>query len=226
MLWKLIRLEIKKTKWRGHLLGALATILLLSLWVVGSDVPNNEVRSYDRAFLSIMNYVGITFTIFSAVLMSRMVIDEYRNKTITLLFAYPVPRHLIFTAKLIIIGVWSFLTVLLSNALVIAALLLANSHYHYITEPLTFDRLMEEVPRMLIFALAYAGLSLVPMYFGMFRKTMPALIVSSFILSNSGMMIVNNESIYQDYSSFLLVTLFYLTIGIVMAYAGVRKSQL
>lgn len=226
MLWKLIRLEIKKTKWRGLLLGVLATILLLTLWVVGSDVPNNEVRSYDRAFLSIMNYVGITFTIFSAVLMSRMVIDEYRNKTITLLFAYPLPRYLIFTAKLIIIGVWTFLTVLLSNALVIALLLLANSHYHYITEPLTRDRLMEEVPRMLIFALAYTGLSLVPMYFGMLRKTMPALIVSSFILSNSGMMIVNNEGIYRDFSSFLLVTLFYLAIGVVMAYAGVRKSQL
>ncbi|WNR44527.1 ABC transporter permease [Paenibacillus roseipurpureus] len=226
MLWKLIKLEVKKTKWRGMLLSALLTTVLLVLWVVGSDVPNNEVHTYDRAFVSIMNYVGITFIVFASVLMSRMVIDEYRNKTITLLFAYPVPRHLIFVAKLLIIAVWTFATVLLSNIVVVAMLLLANTKCHYITEALTRNRLLEEALRMVIFALSTVGAALVPMFFGMLRKTMPALIVSSFVISNAGMIIVNSEEINRSFSNFTMVAMLSLVIGSGIAYAGVRRSSL
>jgi ABC-type transport system involved in multi-copper enzyme maturation permease subunit len=226
MLWKLIKLELKKTKWRGLLLSVVITNCVLILWVVGSDVPSNEVHTYDRAFLSIMNYVGITFIIFASVFMSRMVIDEYRNKTITLLFAYPVPRNLIFLAKLIIIGTWTFATVLLANITVIVSLLLANSRYHYITETLTSDRLITEAIRMLIFAFTCASISLMPFYFGMFRKTMPALIVSAFILANSSMVIVNNMSVDLGYGTFVTAALLCFALGVLMAYAGVRRSHL
>jgi ABC-type transport system involved in multi-copper enzyme maturation permease subunit len=226
MLWKLIKLEIKKTKWRGMLLGIVITNLMLVLWVVGSDVPNNEIRSYDQAFLSIMNYAGITFIVFASVLMARMVIDEYRNKTITLLFAYPVPRKLIFLAKLVIIGAWTFATVLIADIFVLCSLLFANSHYHYITETLTRDRLIAEAIRILIFAFSCASVSMIPLYFGMLRKTMPALIVSSFILSNATITIVNNEVIHESYGNYMMAALFCMAIGAFMAYAGVRRSQL
>ncbi|OCT16334.1 hypothetical protein A8709_02575 [Paenibacillus pectinilyticus] len=226
MLWKLIKLEIKKTKWRGMLLSAVMLNVMLVLWVVFNDIPNNDIQSYDRSFLSTMNYAGIAYIIFSSVLMSRMIIDEYRNKTITLLFAYPVPRNLIFLAKLIIIAVWTFLTVLIANSMVDAAILLANSHYHYITETLTKDRLYEEAVHMIIFALAAAGTSLVPLFFGMLRKTMPALIVSAFILSNCTMIIVNNDVIHTNFNTYIVAAGICLFIGSLMAYAGVRRSQL
>ncbi|NOU66881.1 ABC transporter permease subunit [Paenibacillus sp. LMG 31461] len=226
MLWKLIKLELKKTKWRGLLLSAVITNLIVALWVIGSDVPNNEIRSYDRAFESIMNYAGITFIIFGSVLMSRMVIDEYRNKTITLLFAYPVPRNQIFLAKLIIIGVWTFATVLFNNVFVLLSLLFFNSHNHYIIETLTHDRLMKEAIRILIFAFACGSVSLIPLYFGMIRKTMPALIVSSFLLSNATMVIVNNISVENSYGKYVIAALLCFTLGVLMAYAGVRRSQL
>lgn len=226
MLWKLILLEIKKTKWRGLLLSLVITNLLLALWVVSSDVPSNEVHTYDRAFLSIMNYAGITLIIFASVLMSRMIIDEYRNKTITLLFAYPVPRNLIFLAKLIIIWTWTFATVLFANLFIIVMLLITNSQYHYITEPLTRERMITEAIRMLIFAFMCASVSLIPMYFGMIRKTMPALIVSAFILSNASMAIINNMSIYTGYGSFITAAVLCFAIGALMAYAGVRRNQL
>ncbi|KRE58383.1 hypothetical protein ASL11_28960 [Paenibacillus sp. Soil750] len=226
MLWKLIKLELKKTKWRGLLLSAVITNLMVALWVIGSDVPNNEIISYDRAFQSIMNYAGITFIIFGSVLMSRMVIDEYRNKTITLLFAYPVPRKQVFLAKLIIIGAWTFATVLFNNVFVLLSLLFFNSHNHYITETLTNDRLMKEAIRILIFAFACGSVSLIPLYFGMIRKTMPALIVSSFFLSNATMVIVNNISVEDSYGKYLTAALLCFTLGVLMAYAGVRRSQL
>ncbi|SDW19858.1 ABC transporter permease [Paenibacillus sp. CF384] len=224
MLWKLIKLELKKTRWRGLLLSAVVTILMLVLWVVGSDIPNNDVDSYDRAFQSIMNYVGITFVIFASVLMSRMIIDEYRNKTVTILFVYPVPRNMIFAAKLVIIGVWTFLTVIIGHLVVSGALLVANSHYHYIAEPLTRDRLWEEALRIIIIAVIAAGLSLVPLFFGMLRKTMPALIISSFIISNSGMVVMNNDVLYQNLQSMSILALVSVGFGSLMAYLGVRRS--
>lgn len=48
-------------------------------------------------------FIRITFIIFSSVILSRLVIDEYKNKTIQLSFMYPLQRKMLMSAKLTIV---------------------------------------------------------------------------------------------------------------------------
>ncbi|MFJ7731678.1 ABC transporter permease [Lysinibacillus sp. NPDC097231] len=55
---------------------------------------------------------------FASVLIAKLVIEEYKNKTILILFSYPVSRKKIFVSKLILIAFLTFITMMLSNIVV------------------------------------------------------------------------------------------------------------
>ena len=224
---KLIRLELRKLKWRNMLLWAAACDLLLALWILGSDFPGNEIRTYDRAFASIASYVGLVFIVFAGVLMARIVIDEYRNKTVTVLYAYPIPRRRIMTAKLLVVAGWTFLSILLSNGCIAALFLAVNESLQYVAAELPAGRAAEELARMLIFAAGAAGLSMIPLYFGMLRKTMPAVLVGAFVLSNAAISLTNNDesALYQSVPLLALVNAAWLVLGILAAYASIRRAE-
>jgi len=224
---KLIRLELCKLKWRQLLLWAAAADVLLALWILGSDFPSNGVQTYDRAFASIANYVGLVFIVFAGVLMAKIVIDEYRNKTIAVLYSYPIPRRSIMTAKLAVVGGWTFMSTLMSNAAIAALFLVLNESQPYIASDLPAGRAVEELARMLIFAAGAAGISLIPLYFGMLRKTMPAVLVSAFVLSNLAISVTNNDesALYQSVPMIALVNAVWVMLGCAMAYASIRLAE-
>ncbi len=92
---KLMKLEYKKYhlsqyfKWV-----ALWIFIIFGLAAFMGWESKNELMFRDYAdFISLTNIlIRIVFISFSAVILSRLVIDEYKNKTIQLLFTYPLQR--------------------------------------------------------------------------------------------------------------------------------------
>lgn len=87
----LMRLELLKLKVGQYILSVAGITVILALWC-NTNIPDEDTLSYSEAFSAISSYVRSTFIVFSSVLMARMIIDEYRNKTITVLFTYPINR--------------------------------------------------------------------------------------------------------------------------------------
>jgi len=105
---KLMRLEIKKFKMRKYLKGVIvANLIIFAVLVmtVFATKAGNEIpfKSWNDVFSVIGVFVRITFSIFAAVLISRIIIGEYKSKTINVLFTYPVSRKKIMLAKLVLI---------------------------------------------------------------------------------------------------------------------------
>ena len=72
----------------------------------GSKVEDDLMFSSYMEYMSLANIlIRITFIIFASVILSRLVIDEYKNKTIQLLFMYPLQRKMLMSAKLTIVFV-------------------------------------------------------------------------------------------------------------------------
>jgi ABC-type transport system involved in multi-copper enzyme maturation permease subunit len=220
-LYKLIKLELKKMKFGGWLRNIFIANVLIALWVITS-IPNEKINTYVLAFAGVGSYVRITFIIFSAVFMARMVIDEYRNKTISVLFTYPISRQKLLIAKLISVSLITFWLILLSNFFATAFFLFFDHYQHYIPEPLTSTILVDEAFRILIWAVAFTGLSLVPFFVGMLRKSIPATIVSSFITSIgfSGVNLSNNWFIGTISAAAIVA------FGILTAYFAIRNIEL
>lgn len=92
------------------ILGILAAVCLMA-WV--SKVEDDLMFRDYTEFMSLTNiFIRIVFIIFSSVILSRIVIDEYRNKTIQLLFSYPLKRKKLMQAKLSIVFGFCFLVLL------------------------------------------------------------------------------------------------------------------
>ena len=142
-MWNLIRMEIKKVPLKPHIAGLLAAnfiIFLLSVFTSSlltasgniSTLPGFAPVQLDTVTLAAM-LVRATLIVWEAVLISVFVIEEFRNKTIGLLFTYPISRTKLITAKLILICGIMFLFHVLSNIFQYATIFLAAKCFDFVT---------------------------------------------------------------------------------------------
>lgn len=221
----LIKLELKKNQFRGDWLGVLivnaVTLGIVAIVYFGGSSLDETIGrlQYAEAFHFIDTLVRASFIVYAAMLLARFVIEEYKNKTMALMFAYPINRKKLMAAKLIIVIVWTFLAIVLSNFIVSGALLLVNVFVGNIPGPLESGTLVRYVLQTLLNAAAAAGMSLIPLFFGMRRKSVPGTIVSAILVMavlHSG---VNGFSLY----SYTAIPLTLAAIGIIIAYLSIRS---
>ncbi|MGM1046232.1 MAG: ABC transporter permease [Bacillota bacterium] len=223
---KLMKLELKKHKmgwyWKGALI---ANFLIIVLTGLISYVEEQDLKaafsSFDEMFMAMSILVRVVFVIFAAVLIGKFIINEYNNKTISIMFTYPVPRKKLIAAKLLLIMGITFITILISNVMVVAVFIALNSVLHIIPGTPSMELLINEGIQMLIQGLSAAGISMVPLYFGMRKKSVAATIVSSFIfiaILNS-----NNGGFYI--SSFIVIPITMGVIGLLIAYMSFRNVE-
>lgn len=96
---KLIQLEWQKNNLSGYFKGlaicVAAIFAAVTLMALGSK-GEHEPMSY-ADFISLSGVlIRITYIIFSSVILSRLVIDEYKSSMIQVLFTYPLQRKKLF----------------------------------------------------------------------------------------------------------------------------------
>ncbi len=223
---KLISLEIKKFKlfssWKSVTIANLVMMALLCMvYFVEKSEGVNDYESYGTAFVMFGSIIRPTFIIFAAVLISRLIIDEYKSKSITLLFMYPIKRKKIMVAKLIIVAVFTFSMVVLSNLLFGSVFYLVDSYFHITTKALTAEVLKAGLISMLISAVASAGIGLIPMFFGMKKKSVPATIVSAIVMVSLTNSTVENVNMY----SFIVIPIALAMVGFLIAFFSFRNIE-
>ena len=185
-MWNLIRMEIKKVPLKPHIAGLLIAnfiIFLLSVFTSSlltasgniSTLPGFAPVQLDTVTLAAM-LVRATLIVWEAVLISVFVIEEYRNKTIGLLFTYPISRTKLITAKLILICGIMFLFHVLSNIFQYATIFLAAKCFDFVT--FSFGNIMTQA----VTTISAILLGLLPLYVGMIKKSAIATVVSSIII--------------------------------------------
>ncbi|MBW7476385.1 ABC transporter permease [Paenibacillus oenotherae] len=222
---KLIGLELKKGNlgwyWKGALIATLVIIVSVGLLPYVEETESQVFSDMAGAFMAIGTFVRATFIVFAAVLVAKLIIDEYKSKTITVLFTYPINRTRLMLSKILIISVVTFLSVVISNIIVVCGFLITNHYMHYVSDPLTADFLIEETARMLLYAVSAAGMGLIPIYFGMRKKSVPATIVSSILV----VAIFNSNNPGFTLSSFIAIPLAVAAIGFLFAFWSIRNIE-
>ncbi|MDA1477954.1 ABC transporter permease [Bacillus changyiensis] len=222
----LMRIEIKKLKLAGYVRGVIiANLIILGLlWMISySEKAESTGAFHDiaEAFLVIGTFVRAVFIIYGAVLLSRLVISEFKNKTILVLFTYPVSRKKIMTAKLGIVGVLTFVTILISNVFIATIFFMLNSFFPVVQGEITANIVYDQVLKIVIFAFGAAGTSLVPIYFGMRKQSISATIISSVII----VMLISSTNPVFSLSSIIYIPLSLAAVGIVLSYLTVRQIE-
>lgn len=223
---QLMKLEMKKCKLGWYVKGAIiANIVMVALlFFVGyvSQIEGDlELRNPQMMLLMASTMVRGTFIVFAGVLIAKLVIEEYKNRTILLMFSYPINRKKIIASKLLITAMLTFITVVLSNIFVVSVFFTLNSYMLVIPNTIATDALIQEYIKVVPFAIAAAGTSLIPLYFGMRKYSVPTTILSSLVV----VAIACQSQPEFSLASFLPLQFALAAIGIIIAYYGIKNIE-
>lgn len=187
-MFHLIRLEQKKNKLGWFIKGAiLVNIMILGLLCIIPIIEKSEseliFKSSKDFFITSGAMVRGIFIVFASVLISKMIIDEFKNRSILVMFSYPLNRKKILSAKLILIFWMTFITMAISNIVVVIGFIGLNQIFHLTSVmSLTAIDFFAEMLKLIMFSLVTAVAALVPLYFGMRKYSTPATIISSLVI--------------------------------------------
>ncbi len=222
----LIKLELKKFKIQGSIRGAMiANLVILGFIAIINFGERAEGKiafnNYVFAFSIIDSLVKSTFIIFASALIAKYVIEEYKSKTIMVLFMYPINRKKLIISKLLVITIFTFVSIVISEIFIGGVLCLINNIYELIPDKLTITLVINNLKNICINALAASGMSLIPLYFGMRKKSVPATIISSILIVS----IVCGNNGGFSLSSIIAIPLSLAVIGVGIAYLSIRNIE-
>lgn len=234
---ELIKLEIEKHNLKRYIVAAVISNLIISLFLFmmiategDSSIPEElgEGLSYSAlvpnlsaGFDLLDSLVKTVFVVFASVLIARLIIDEYRNKTISVMFMYPISRKKLIWMKLMIVKVFTIGAIFLSDVFQAVFLFLLNKIMHFTPDTLTPLQASQAAIKFATGAVAFSGVGLIPMYFGMKKKSVPATIISAVLIVT--VLCSNNGDL--SLSSIIYIPIALTLLGIVIAYLSFRNIE-
>lgn len=223
---KLMKLEIKKFKLVGYIRKSIITIfilfsvLLFMFWV--SSAEGDTMASSPKELVTLISVlINATFLIFSSVMLAGYVIGEYKNKTINILFTYPINRKKLIYAKLLLVGSFIFLSFICAHFFILGAFYLINQTTAMFSFTLTSAFIGNTILNFFISSIAFTCISFVSLYFGMLKKSTTATIVSAVIIVS----VIGSSSNGASLSSIIYVPITLALIGLVLVYIAFKDIE-
>ncbi|MEN1935071.1 ABC transporter permease [Paenibacillus sp. 102] len=217
----LMRLELMKFKLWPTIRGALIAIFIISIFI-SLIMFDGEVNSYDSVFQLIDRFPRAAFMIFGTSLIAKFIIQEFQNKTMTVMFMYPINRKKMMAAKMLIVILFTLCAIIISEIIIFSFVYVVNIYYPVITEPLTISTLAENAVKLFVNALATTGISLIPLYFGMKKYSIRTTFVSSIIIACLITASLNGQISVFD---FIVIPITLACVGLLIAYMAIRKIE-
>ncbi|MBE1556168.1 ABC transporter permease [Sporosarcina limicola] len=222
----LMRLEIIKFKLGSYIKGAVIANfvivgLILSIMFISKFEGSTDFNNYQEVLTIIDSSVRGTFIIFAATLIAKLIIGEFKSKTITTLFMYPISRKKLIAAKLAIIILFTFCAIVITNLFVTAVFCFISESFQLLPDTLTASMITQLVPSVFMNAIAASGMSLVPLYFGMKKYSVPTTIVSSILI----VMVISSNNGGFSLNDIIVIPIALALIGVGIAYLAIRNIE-
>ena len=185
---KLIKLEWEKYEIGKYIRNAAILIVLLVIF------------NYAMTFLGIANdpdtgvpdmgvstnvelLTDITFLIFAAAMHATFIIGAYKNKTMNLMFLYPLNRKKIMAAKMLAVCIFCFAGIVIAKLACYGVSNLGFMMGQKASFPMDYNMLsVSFYSQLLIRSAATISISLLALLIGMIAKSSKVTVISSFLL--------------------------------------------
>lgn len=189
---KLIKLEWKKNHIMKYVRSAVILAGLLCFFIyalaylgiandpdtgVPDAVPGNEMISSSIELLTSMS-----FLIFTSVMLASFIVAAYKNKTMNLMFSYPIKRQKILVSQMLAVWIFNFIALVLTKILIYGCIL-ACSRFMTSAFPLDFD--MTDIwfyIQIILKSGVTVSMGFIALFVGLAVKSSKATVVSSFLL--------------------------------------------
>ena len=190
---RLIKLELKRNNIRTYLVAsAISCLVLLGfIYLIANAAQLEDSSSREivfRSYTNIFRLIGIislvVFSTMSAIMYSRLIIGEYTGKRAALLFSYPVSRSKILLAKLLLVFVFTSVSMLICTTIPYIIFSITESVSPIVVQDvMTMDLLIDALKTSGIAVIALGGIGIVSLRIGFIQKSVPTTLISAILLS-------------------------------------------
>jgi len=188
---KLIRLELKRNSLKPyHIAVSTITAVILCFLYLLASIPRIDTADADaEMFMSYDFIIGLAnivsmaiFSIMSAAMASKFIVDEYAGKRAILLFSYPVDRKKILDAKIVTVFLYTVISTLLCNGISLTIFLTTESLFPLCQDTINIGLIFNCVLLMPCYALSAGFLGIISLWFGFWKKSTIVTIISACII--------------------------------------------
>ncbi|WP_174613702.1 ABC transporter permease [Virgibacillus ihumii] len=186
---KLMRLEWQKLKQKS----VIVEVIIYSLIPLFLPVFFIEFVSADfgRSYATVIDLIlacQVGFILFGASLISQVFIDEYKNKTISLSFSYPISRQKLFAVKILFITMFVFLLTMTSYLLTGTVTYVIDQVQPIINGEPTRSDLITFFSQMIFRSLMITLISFIPLfYLGIWKRATVPNVICAIVLMQSNL---------------------------------------
>ncbi len=211
----LMKLELKKVGLKRYFLFSMLGILLCMFFVfAGLNDKSTSIYDYDVTFRTISLVFCFYYIILFAVLNVAYVINEYTNKTILILFSYPVDRKKLILAKLILITTLMISSMIIGYICCFTFVVVLDKYFNLVIGDFHISILSYWIPVAIKSIIVFCSLGIWTFVVGMMRKSIPVTLVSSIIFINLRQFILAGTNTTQDSLISILIIVSITLIGI------------
>lgn len=189
---KLILLEWKKNYIFKYIRNALILAVLLCLFVFAMDFlgiandPDTGVPDtapgMDGISSTIELFSSISFLVFTGVMLSSFIVSAYKNKTMNLMFSYPIKRQKILLSQMLAVWIFNIIALIITKLLMYSCVLLGSQ---FMNAFFSFDFHMESVDfyiQLILKSIVIVSMGFIALFVGIAMKSSKATIITSFLL--------------------------------------------
>lgn len=182
----LIRLEVKKNRLKGHMKGAFIATFCIMVFMTISFVdtvtdPEQTKDTYESILRMVNLLVTGVFIVYSSVWTSKLIISEYTNRTILIMFSYPINRKRLILAKLLMISGFTVSSMLLGYICCIGYMVLLDKIFDVMVGSFMASYIYFVLSEVICGLCLGAVVSLIPFIVGIRKKSLPLTVVTAII---------------------------------------------
>lgn len=190
-------LKLIKLEWKKHNIGKyvrnaliLACALCLFLFALAylgiADDPDTGVPDAAPGNGTISSpielFTGMSFLVFTGVMLSSFIVNAYQNKTMHLMFSYPIKRQKILVSQMLAVWIFNFTALVLTKLLIYSCILSAS---RFLVSSFPIDFTMADpgfYVQLIVKSIVTVTMGFISLFIGMAMKSSKAAIISSFLL--------------------------------------------
>lgn len=188
---KLVRLEWKKNNIGKYIKGVIIMAALLGLFVFALaflGIANDPDGTLDAApgtdviSAPIELFTSMAFLIYTSVMLASFIVSAYKNKTMNLMFSYPIKRQKILASQMIAVWTFNFVALILTKlAIYMCVFFGAKFMQSSFVVDFSIGSLSFYI-QLILKSVVIVSMSFIALFVGMALKSSKATIVTSFLL--------------------------------------------
>lgn len=217
---KLLKLELKKQNIRTYIISSIiVSIVMLCFLFLFAYAPQIDSNDKDLSFFAgYKNIISLfsmfnmfVFAVLGSVMYSKFIVEDYMDNKLILLFSYPIPRKKVLLSKIMLIGGFVILAMILSLLFNFVTFISLDYFLKWMNDSFSMAFFVELIEKSILMTISAFCVSFFACALGFIKKSVPTTIVSAMILSsmlsNSG--VSNNKSLIYIFAIILIC----LTVG-------------